>query len=170
LKSYEIHHSIIEWISNFLSGRKQTVRVDGEFLCLADVLTGIPQGSILGPLLFIIFINDLVDFCEINPKLYLFADDAKLYNHIKDILDLDYLQKSIGNFAEWTKNWQVTLNIRKRKVMSVRHRRYSDGGAIPNYVINNIRLDEVEDIKDLGVTYDTLLLLDKHTSKKVNKA
>jgi len=49
----------------------------------------------LGPLLFVIFINDPVDFCEIKPKLYLFADDAKLYCHIKDILDLDYLQRSI---------------------------------------------------------------------------
>jgi len=170
LKSYKIHHTIIKWIKNFLSGSKQRVRVDGEFSCWADVLSGIPQGSILGPLLFIIFINDLVDFCEINPKLYLFADDAKLYCHIKDILDLDYLQRSIDNLAKWTKRWQVTLNIRKCKVMSVHHRRYSDDGAIPNYVINNIRLDEVEEIKDLGLTYDSLLLFDKHISEKVNKA
>ena len=170
LKSYKIHHTIIKWIKNFLSGSKQRVRVDGEFSCWADVLSGIPQGSILGPLLFIIFINDLVDFCEINPKLYLFADDAKLYCHIKDILDLDYLQRSTDNLAKWTKRWQVTLNIRKCKVMSVHHRRYSDDGAIPNYVINNIRLDEVEEIKDLGLTYDSLLLFDKHISEKVNKA
>ena len=54
--------------------------------------------------------------------------------------------------------------------MSVRHRRYSDGRASPNYVINNIRLDVVEEIKDLGVIYDSLLLFDKHISEKVNKA
>ena len=54
--------------------------------------------------------------------------------------------------------------------MSVHHRRYSDGGARPNYVINNIRLDVVEEIKDLGVIYDSLLLFDKHISEKVNKA
>ena len=85
LKSYKMHHTIIEWIKNFLSGCKQRVRVDVKFLCWADVLSGIPQGSILGPLLFIIFINDPVDFCEINLKLYHFADDAKLYCHIKPI-------------------------------------------------------------------------------------
>ena len=134
------------------------------------MFSGIPQGSILGPLLFIIFINDLVDFCDINLKLYLFADDAKLYCHIKDMLDIDYLQRGIDNFAKWTERWQVTLNIGKCKVMSVHHRRYSDGGASPNYVINNIRLDVVEEIKDLGVIYDSLLLFDKHISVKVNKA
>jgi len=53
--------------------------------------------------------------------------------------------------------------------MSVHHRRYSDGGARPNYVINNIRLDVVEEIKDLGVIYDSLLLFDKHISEKINK-
>ena len=64
------------------------------------MFSGIPQGSILGPLLFITFINDLVDFCDINLKLYLFADDAKLYCHIKDMLDVDYLQRGIDNFAK----------------------------------------------------------------------
>ena len=64
------------------------------------------------------------------------------------MLDIDYLQRGIDNFAKWTERWQVTLNISKCKVMSVHHRRYSDGGTIPNYVINNIRLDEVEEIKD----------------------
>ena len=66
--------------------------------------------------------------------------------------------------------WQVTLNINKCKVISVHHRRYADSGLIPNYVINNIKLEEVEEFKDLGVTYDSLLLLfDKHISEKVNK-
>ena len=119
LKSYKIHTSIIEWIKNFLSNRKQRVRVDGEFSCWADVLSGIPQGSILGPLLFIIFINDLVDSCGNNFKLYLFADDAKMYCHIKDALDVDNLQSGINNFVKWTERWQVTLNINKCKVISV---------------------------------------------------
>ena len=117
LKSYKIHNSIIEWIKNFLSGRKQRVRVDGEFSSWADVLSGIPQGSILGPLLFIIFINDLVDFSENNLKLYLFADDAKLYRHIKDVSDVDNLQRGIDNFASSARCF-ITYGIPLRQVIS----------------------------------------------------
>ena len=102
LKAYKLHNTIIEWIKNFLTDSKQRVRVNGKISCWAKVFSGIPQGSILGPHLFIIFINDLVDFCDINLKLYLFADDAKLYCHIEDMLDIDYLQRGIDNFAKWT--------------------------------------------------------------------
>ena len=80
-----------------------------------------------------------------------------MYCHIKDVLDIDNLQRGIDNFAKWTERWQVKLNINNYKVISVHHRRYTDSGLIPNYVINNIKLDEVDEIKDLGVTYDSLL-------------
>ena len=170
LKSYKIHSSIVEWIKNFLSDRKQRVRVNGEFSGWADVLSGIPQGSILGPILFIIFINDLADICADNIKLFLFADDAKMYYHIKDTADKDTLQTGIENFVKWTDKWQVKLNTDKCKVVSVHHRRYSNKGVVPYYVINNITLEEVNEIKDLGVYYDSLLLFDKHISEKVKKA
>jgi len=78
---------------------------------VGQVLSGIPQGSILGPLLFVIFINDLVDVCEENIKIYLFADDAKMYCHVKNVADKDKLQKGIENFVHWTSKWQVSLNI-----------------------------------------------------------
>jgi len=77
----------------FLTDCKQRVRVNGKFSCWAKVLSGIPQGSIIGPLLFIIFINDLVDVCEENIKMYLFADHAKMYCHIKNVGDKDKLQR-----------------------------------------------------------------------------
>ena len=85
--------------------------------------------------------------CGNNLKRYLFADDAKMYCHIKDALDVDNLQRGINNFVKWTETWQVTLNINKCKVISVHHRRYTDSGLIPNYVINNIKLEEVEEFK-----------------------
>jgi len=66
----------------------------------------IPQGSILGSLLFIIFINDLVEFGEENIKLYLFADDAKIYCHVKKLADKDNLQRGIENLVDWTNRWQ----------------------------------------------------------------
>jgi len=98
LKAYKLYNNIIKWIKNFLTDRKQRVRVNGKFSCWAKVLNGIPQGSILGLLLFIIFRNDLVDVCEENIKMYLFADDAKMYCHIENVADKDKLQIRIEKY------------------------------------------------------------------------
>jgi len=113
-----------------------------------EVLSGIPQRLILGPLLFIIFINDLVEIGEENIKLFLFADDAKIYCHVKNLTYKfkDKLQRGIENSVDWTNRWQVSLNINKCKIMSVHHRKYVNMGLVPNYDINNILLEEVKEI------------------------
>ena len=77
------------------------------------MLSRIPQGSILGPLLFIIFINDLIEVCEANTRMYLFAGGAKMYCHIKNAADKDELQRGIANFVDWTNKWQVQNYVRK---------------------------------------------------------
>jgi len=97
--------------------------------------------------------------------LYLFADDAKMYCHIKDLADKDKLKREIEKFVTWTNKWQVSLNINKCKIMLVHHRRYSNMGVSPNYVMNNTPLEEVMEIKDLGVCFDSLLVFDKHISE-----
>jgi len=117
-------------------------------------------------LLFVIFINDLVDVCKENIKMHLFADNAKMYFHIKNVADKNKLQRVIKNFVDWTSKWQVSLNINKCKIISVHHKRYSNMGVAPNYVMNNILFKEVEEIKDLGVFDDSLLVLYKHICKK----
>ena len=85
LKLYNISDKLIAWIQDFLCNRIQCICVNGEFSTWFDELSGIPQGSILGPLLFLIYSNDLPDMCalqDINTKIYLYADDAKIYKVI----------------------------------------------------------------------------------------
>jgi len=96
LYSYRINKKTITWISDFLIKKRFRVVINGKFSSWHDVLSGIPQGSILGPLLFIIYINDLPDVCnDLNTKLYIYADDTKLYRHILTTGDQHELQKDI---------------------------------------------------------------------------
>jgi len=85
---------------------------------------GVPQG--LGLLLFVIFIYDLIEFCGYNANIFLFADDAKLYNHIKRCGDELKLQGEIDNLVTWADEWLVKINSSKCKAMSVWYQRRSE--------------------------------------------
>jgi len=91
----------------FLIGKKQRVKIDEVMSQWSDVLSGIPQGSILGPVLFIIYINDLIESSGEDAKIYLFADDARLYNHIKSRVDAKISQSKNDKFTNWAHSTKV---------------------------------------------------------------
>jgi len=93
-----VNKSVILWIESFLCHRKQRVKINGFYSDWADVLSGIPQGTILGPILFIIYINDLPDVCKRFINVYLFADDAKLDKHVMTDDDHQVLQKGLNTW------------------------------------------------------------------------
>ena len=82
MHSYNLNVNVIQRIRSFLCYRKQRVKINGCYSEWTDVISGIPQGTILGPILFIIYVNDLPEICEEFPRIYLFADDAKLFRHV----------------------------------------------------------------------------------------
>jgi len=110
LNPYGISKSIIKWIQDFLAGRKYRVRVNLSYSLWNWVTSGIPQGSVLGPLLFLIFINDLMECCATHCEIYLFADDAKLFKHILNECDHQSLQEGVSELYVWTQRWLLTLN------------------------------------------------------------
>jgi len=93
------------------------VKINGFYSDWADVLSGIPQGTILGPILFIIYINDLPDVCKQFINVYLFADDVKLYKLVITDNDHRVLQKGLNTFQEWSDRWLLRLNINKCKIV-----------------------------------------------------
>ena len=118
MKSYKFNSDIIEWIQAFLTNRKQRVKLNSVFSPWRSVISGIPQGSILGPLLFAIFINDLPDTCNEINNIFLYADDAKLFHYIRDLHDHTKLQDMINHVQTWADKWQLSLNINKCAVVS----------------------------------------------------
>jgi len=168
LNSYGINSDVIAWIEAFLGNRRQRVKINNVCSEWASVLSGIPQGSILGPLLFIIYINDLVDSCSNGSELYLYADDAKLFRHILNDLDKALLQEDLDNLSTWTDKWLLKLNVNKCKYM-LYEQSHIDASE-HQYMIAGINLEHVEAMKDLGVKFDSKLKFSDHINEKINKA
>ena len=164
LEGYGITGSILKWIRSFLEGRTQQVKIGSEFSSTSQVTSGIPQGSILGPILFTIFINDLPE--AINSICKIFADDTKIYNTCKNHL---ILQQDLISLQEWSKKWQLYFNGQKCKCLH-------HGRENPNheYHFETENGDEVlpngTEEKDLGVFFTSNLMFDKHINEKVKTA
>ena len=167
LASHGIAGNILEWIKAFLSDRKQRVCVNGSFSEWVDVTSGVPQGSVLGPLLFVIFINDLPDTCGYGSVMYLFADDTKLFRKICTMLDVREIQLTIDRMKAWSEVWLMDYHPDKCKVLQLG--KNSLKGSY-DYNLAGHQLESVDSEKDLGVTFDTALSFDKHMSEKIKKA
>ena len=111
LDFYGLCGKVNNWISAFLSDRKQAVIVDGEISDTLPVLSGVPQGTVLGPILFLLYINDLPE--AVTSKVRLFADDAILYRKINGQDDMDRLQDDLTKLAQWEEDWSMSFNPEK---------------------------------------------------------
>ena len=130
----------------------------------ADVTSGIPQGSFLGPVLFICYINDMPS--SVQSSIYLYADDAKLYRNIASDDDTLHSSTTFSNWTQkWSEEWQLHFNPSKCKVMHLGHQN-------PNrdYTMGATTLATTTSEKDLGVNVDTELTFEKHIETVVNQA
>ena len=167
VESYGFGGRLLKWIEAFLTERRQKVVVNGQESDWEEVRSGVPQGSVLGPLLFVIFINDLPECIDAGSSLYLFADDNKLYRKIQSDQDCQNLQTDLTRAWEWTDKWLLTFHPDKCKYMRIGNTNAEDGG----YKLDvNQQLPRIEIEKDLGVQIDDKLSFSNHISEKVNKA
>ena len=121
VESYGITNGLQNWIRSFLEGRTQRVVVDGETSDAAAVKSGVPQGSVLGPLLFLIFINDLTE--HTSSTVSLFTDDCVMYRQIANVHDCKVLQEDLNQLHEWEERWQLKFNKAKCNIMRATHAR-----------------------------------------------
>ena len=165
LESFDIAGEVLNWIKSFLKGRTQCVKVDGKVSEWKSVVSGVPQGSVLGPLLFVIFINDIPSQVKFN-TCKLFADDCKIYGEVR-CGDVNSLQHDLHKLDTWTKIWQLPFNASKCKVMHLGTRNKRD-----QYVIYDRVLEETRIQKDLGIIIDDSLKFHVQAaaaSKKANQ-
>jgi len=129
------------------------------------VISGVPQGSVLGPTLFLLYINDVVDiFSGLCVSVSLFADDLKLYTCYQLDVSHNYLQTAIDRLVEWAKLWQLQISIPKCSAFRIMNTqwRISDDVADIKYNIEGNTLFCVDQVRDLGVHHDCRLKYDKH--------
>lgn len=153
------------WIKSFLSGRTQEVVVGGEKSVSGRVTSGVPQGSVLGPTLFLVYINDLPD--SIKSNVCLFADDTLLYKHIHTEEDCKALNNDLARLQEWEEKWLMEFNATKCQAMSITNKRKP---IAYDYHLHEQTLEKVESAKYLGIEISNNLKWNKHISQIASKA
>ena len=164
LHHYGIRGDLLTWIKSFVSNRVQQVVVDGQQSNLAAVSSGVPQGTVLAPLLFLCFINDLHG---IMSKIKLYADDVLLYNIIHSQEDCYNLQQDLNLLEEWTTKWKMTFNLQKCEFLRITNKKYP---IFAQYLIQNEIIREATHAKHLAVTIDQSLKWSEYVKQITNKA
>ncbi|CAM4478002.1 unnamed protein product [Lepidochelys kempii] len=160
---HRIRGKVLSWTDNWLKDRKQRVGINGQFSKGREVYSGVPQGSILGPVLFNIFINDLEK--GVNSEVAKFADDTKLLKIVKTQADCEELQKDLSKLGDWATKWQMKFNVDKCKVMHI-------GKHNPNYTYTMMgsKLAVTTQERDLGVIVDSSLKTSTQCAAAVKRA
>ena len=168
LKAYHFHSTVIDWVQTYLRDRSQYVEVNGKESIRLPVNSGIPQGSVLGPLLFLIYINNLPD--QIDSSVYMYADDTKLCREIKEPRDHDILQNDLNKLSDWSDLW--LLKFHPKKCFSLTIGKQDEQEFDYHVMIDNEihPMIKTEEIKDIGVTIDCRLRFEKHVNGKIETA
>ena len=169
LKSYGVTDKVNNWIRGFLKDRRQRVKVNGTLSDWVEVTSGVTQGSVLGPVLFVVFINDLPEVVKSLCSMY--ADDTKIYRSVDTVHDCVRLQNDLDNLTAWAEKWQMKFNADKRQVFQLRHKnekhvyemKTSEGEG-------RVKLSSLSMERDLGVHIDSELKFSKHVEIQTNKA
>lgn len=163
LRAYGIGGALLNWVGNWLRGRRQRVVLNGNASAWEPVQSGVPQGSVLGPLLFLVFVNDLDE--ELVNRLLKFADDAKLYGKVNMESEINSIKGDLKKLCDWAATWGMEFNVNKCLTM---HFGYKNPNT--NYQIDDSILQTTKEEKDLGVIITDNLKVANQCAKAVKTA
>ena len=167
LSSYGILGKTPSWIKSFLTSRKQRAVVNGEVSDRSDVTNGVPQRSVLGPILFLCYINDLPLVIQNTVKV--FADDTKIYSEVGSVKDCRRLQNDLDQISDWSKTWELKFHPQKSKILRIGKNNPSFDYCMTDSNGSEIMSDVVDQEKDVGVTIDKELTLRQHADLIVSR-
>ena len=165
LSHYGVEGKTLDWVRAFLSDRKQQVVVGGSQSKWSDVASGVPQGSVLGSLLFLVYINDITK--NTTGEIRLFADDSILYQEISSAANQLSLQKDIDTLVKWADTWQMALNVMKCGILSITNKKNQ---LTHDYLMKGEPLARVPQHEYLGVTIADNLKCTPQLNKVASKA
>ena len=165
LNALGITGKIHEWLTAFLTNREQTVMVDGHKSIPEKVLSGVPQGTVLGPVLFILYINDITKVIR-NTYIMIFADDSKIIKAINTMQDRDLFNEDLIAVTEWATANKMKLNKLKYQLLQYGK---DDELKLP-YQADNVQIEKSETVKDIGVLMSDNLLFNDHITEIKNKS
>jgi hypothetical protein len=168
LKAAGISGKLLRWVTNYLKDRLQRVGINGRFSTWGKIKAGVPQGSVLGPLLFLIFINDIVHVIS-KCKIRLFADDTCLFVEVDNTEQAaSDLNTDLDLISAWASKWLVTFSAPKTKEMVVSKRTRARNH--PDLKISNQVIERVTNHKHLGLTLSADLTWSEHVKEITKKA
>ena len=165
LQHYGVRGNLNRWVADFLTDRQQEMVLEGVHSKATEVISGVPQGTVLRPVLFLVFINDMPE--KICSTIRLFADDSLVYRNIRLKEDQAILQEDLNKLQKWERDWLMQFNPDKCEVVRITNKR---NPLMHKYYIHGTQLQTVKDAKYLGVTIGSSLSWNKHVDNTVKKA
>ena len=165
LEAYNLDKGVLRWIRGFLSNRTQKVIMDNSYSDEVAVTSGVPQGSVLGPILFLLYVNDLPD--KMRCKIRMYADDVVLYTDVKSNEEFHLkLQADLNELSRWCSVWKMSINVTKCAIMRISK---SKSAVVPRYWLNDLEVPVVQHFKYLGVNISSNCSWQQHIRHVVSK-
>jgi hypothetical protein len=161
---------LLSCIKSMLFNRSQQVKVGNALSAYKPVTSGVPQGSVLGPVLFIFYINDITEVVTPNTTVKLYADDLKAYCTDKNDKDSINFNETLKNISNWSNTWQLTISNEKSKWLLISNKNYKISQFEPRFELAGKTLPKTVNVLDLGVNFSMKLSFTDHISITIAKA